>query len=385
VGLKMQVAISNWKKNSGWSVAEGADLKANLVIFFGQRSNLENGQCFADLKSRFPQAKIAGCTTGGQIWDGEVDDDVVTAMAIRFDATKVELVSASATDLGSSFEAGKNIGRQLMREDLRGIIILSDGLSVNGSELTAGMNSIVCKSVIITGGLAGDGALFKETLVWADQAPRQGQIAAIGLYGNAIQIGCGNAGGWDEFGPKRKITASKGNILQELDGQPALKLYKKYLGEEAADLPGSALLFPLLVYDPADLQHKVIRTVLAVDEASQSMTFAGDMPVGWTTQLMKGQFDRLTESAAEAVAIANSELKATYEDTATLLISCIGRRILMGEYVIDEVLASQSAMLRDSKMLGFYSYGEISPHAVSGMCELHNQTMTVTVFSEIAA
>ena len=237
---------------------------------------------------------------------------------------------------------GEAIGRALAADDLAGIFVLSDGLNVNGSELVAGITGVVGPKIPLTGGLAGDGAMFEETLVGADCAPQSGQVAAIGFYGPAIRIGHGSAGGWDEFGPRRRITRSTGNVLYELDGEPALDLYERYLGEEdARGLPGTALLFPLLIRDPAQPDQDVVRTVLAIDREARSMTFAGDVPEGWVAQLMRGNFDRLAAGAAEAARQARAGLGAARDqDGLAVLVSCIGRRLLMGQRIMDEVEAA---------------------------------------------
>jgi hypothetical protein len=250
----------------------------------------------------------------------------------------------------------------------------------------AGITEQVSRSVSLTGGLAGDGANFGQTLVGADCPPRAGAVAAVGFYGNAVRIGHGSAGGWDVFGPRRRITRSAGNVLYELDDEPALNLYERYLGEEEAKaLPGSALLFPLQIYDPARPEHQVVRTILAVDHAARTMTFAGDVPQGWTAQLMRGNFDRLAAGAADAARQAHAQLAGDIGgDSVAVLVSCIGRRLLMRQRTTDEVEAAGAELGPHTARVGFYSYGEISPHAASGMCELHNQTMTVTTIAEAA-
>jgi hypothetical protein len=212
-------------------------------------------------------------------------------------------------------------------------------------------------------------------------------VVAIGFYGKAIRIGHGSAGGWDLFGPRRQVTRSAGNVLFELDGEPALDLYERYLGpEDSKGLPGSALLFPIQVHDAAHPDSAVVRTVLAIDKDARSMTFAGDVPQGWTAQLMHGNFDHLAEGAADAGRQARAGLGASDGDSQfSLLISCIGRRLLMGQRTSDEVEAAGTELGGKTLKLGFYSYGEISPHAKSGVCELHNQTMTVTLFAEAGA
>lgn len=265
------------------------------------------------------------------------------------------------------------------------MFLLSDGLNVNGSELVNGLVAAIGPGIPLTGGLAGDGANFAETLVGGDCMPRSRLVVGIGFYGNAIKIGHGSAGGWDLFGPRRQVSKSAGNVLFELDGEPALDLYERYLGpEDSKGLPGSALLFPIQVHDPAQPDSAVVRTVLAVDHKSRSMTFAGDVPQGWTAQLMRGNFDRLAEGAADAARQARDGLKAGREDEQfSILVSCIGRRLPMGQRASDETEAAGAELGADTLRLGFYSYGEISPHAKSGICELHNQTMTVTSFAEV--
>jgi hypothetical protein len=245
---------------------------------------------------------------------------------------------------------------------------------------------VVGQKIPLTGGLAGDSALFEETLVGADCAPQSGRVAAVGFYGSAIRIGHGSAGGWDEFGPRRRITRSTGNVLFELDGEPALDLYERYLGEEdARGLPGTALLFPLLIRDAAQPDQDVVRTILAIDRAARSMTFAGDVPEGWIAQLMRGNFDRLAAGAAEAARQARTGLGADRDrDGLAVLVSCIGRRLLMDQRIMDEVEAAGAELGSKIPRVGFYSYGEISPHGSAGVCQLHNQTMTVTAITEAA-
>ena len=372
-----------WTEARGW---HGADVReADLVLYFGTRAALASGSRYGELREMFPQAHILGCSTGGQIRNDDIGDDEIAAVALRFDATKLRLAREAAPGPEHSRNCGEAIGRALKADDLAGIFVLSDGLSVNGSELVAGITSVVGSRIPLTGGLAGDGAKFEQTLVGGDCAPQDRTVAAVGFYGSAVRIGHGSAGGWDEFGPRRRITRSKGNVLYELDGQPALDLYERYLGEDAKGLPGTGLLFPLLIRDPAQADHDLVRTILAVDHAARSMTFAGDVPEGWSAQLMRGNFDRLAAGAAEAARQAAAGLgENIHQNGVAVLVSCIGRRLLMGQRTMDEVEAAGLELGSRMPRLGFYSYGEISPHHVSGLCELHNQTMTVTAITEAA-
>jgi hypothetical protein len=375
----------NWDSQTGWSPAADQAEKISLVFYFGAREVLECGNRYQELREMFPRAHILGCSTGGQISNGDVSDDGIVAAAIRFDSTKLRLVCRHVTDVSQSWSCGEAIGKALGDDDLASVFLLSDGLNVNGSDLVNGLVSAIGSGIPLTGGMAGDGANFAETLVGGDCLPQSRTVVGVGFYGKAIRIGHGCAGGWDLFGPRRQVTRSAGNVLFELDGEPALDLYERYLGpEDSKGLPGSALLFPIQVHDAEQPDSAVVRTVLAVDHDKRSMTFAGDVPEGWTAQLMRGNFDRLVDGAADAARQAQTSLKAGKDDHQfSIMVSCIGRRLLMGQHISDETEAAGAELGNSTLRLGFYSYGEISPHAKSGICELHNQTMTVTSFAEV--
>ena len=383
--IAMHVAQLTWSETARWSAAANGRTDADVIFFFGTRRALACGARYRELQAMFPHAHILGCSTGGQIRNADVVDDEITAAAIAFDATKLRVACAPAPCAERSRSCGHAIGQELAAGDLVGMFVLSDGLSVNGSELVAGIIDIVGNTVSVTGGLAGDGSEFQETLVGADCPPRKHIVAAVGFYGPAIRIGHGSAGGWDEFGPRRRISRSRGNVLFEFDGKPALDLYERYLGEdESRGLPGTGLLFPLRIFNPQRPDHDIVRTILAVDRQARSMTFAGDVPEGWTAQLMRGNFDRLAAGSAMAARQAADGIgQIRTGDQVAILVSCIGRRLLMGQHTADELEAARAEFDPQITQLGFYSYGEISPHRASGVCELHNQTMTVTTIAEV--
>ncbi|NOU29293.1 MAG: hypothetical protein HOO96_15435 [Polyangiaceae bacterium] len=375
-----------WSQGA-WSVrgASGDALPASLVFYFGAPGTLDDGARFRELAASYPNAHLIGCSTGGEILGREVLDQSVVALALQFAGTplatsRVRLEGDQAASAEASHRAGVELAKGLPKEGLRGLFLLSDGMNVNGSALVRGVREVVGDQVVITGGLAGDGASFKETWVGVDGAPERRCLGAVGFYGDAVRLGHGSAGGWDSFGPERRITRSEGNVLYELDGSPALALYKRYLGPRAADLPGSALLFPLRI-QRAPGEPPVVRTVLAVDEATQSMTFAGDVPEGARAWFMRASHDALVEGAETAAKSA----RGPSETQATILVSCIGRKLLMGQRVADEVESATDAVgdSASERSIGFYSYGEICPSAHDGAADLHNQTMTVTTIDEV--
>ena len=382
----MQVDQLRWAAHSGWTGAHQTVANPSLVLYFGDRFDIAGGERFRELRALYPDALIVGGTTGGQIDQADVVDAEVIATAVEFTDTRVRLATQDITDPAQSADCGRRLGAALAGDDLAGVFILSDGLAVNGSLLVSGIVEQLPPGTPLSGGLAGDGDRFESTLVSADSEPRPQIVAAIGFYGRKLSFGIGVSNGWDVFGPRRRITRSAGGTLFELDGKPALELYERYLGEDdAKGLPGTGLLFPIEITDPDRPEHRIVRTILGINREDGSMIFAGDMPEGWSAQLMRGDFDRLEASAGDAGLQAISQMHASRQDaTLAILISCVGRRWLLGQRITNELEAVEAGLGANVSRTGFYSYGEIAPHPISGACELHNQTIGVTVLCEAA-
>lgn len=382
----MNVLQHVWTRPGGWSPVPGATAPAGgpasrVVLVFGAPSALEDADALAALGRAYPGTPVVGCSTAGEIHGTRVLDGTIVATVVTFARSRIATatVELAAVD-GDSAEAGRRLGAGVARDGLRHVLVMSDGLTVNGSELTRGLAEWLPEGVVATGGLAGDGTAFSRTLVVAGGSAAPGRVTAVSLYGDALRIGLGTMGGWDPFGPDRLITRAEGNVLYELDGTSALTLYRRYLGPYAADLPSSALLFPLHVRRGED-EAGTVRTVLGIDDAAGTMTFAGDLPVGSYARLMRANFDRLIDGACGAAHAALVRRGGTPPRLA-LLISCVGRKIVLDQRVEEEVEGVRDAFGGSTALTGFYSYGEISPLVETAPCALHNQTMTITTISE---
>ena len=302
---------------------------------------------------------------------GQFSRNDFPAIPVNFATAELRLANYTINAPDQSHTCGSNLARQLNTEGLAGVFILSDRLNVNGSHLVAGFTSVLSSDVPISGGIAGDGAAFKETIVGANRAPRSNLVAAVGFNGPAIRIGNGSVGDWNVFGPRRTITKSEDNKLFELDGEPALDLYERYLGEDDVNnFPGFVLLFPPQISDPDRPNSNNVRTILGIDRVTLSIMFAGDMSKGSNDQLMRGTIDRLVAGSGSAAQQTNSTVGV--DGGKAIVVSCIGRRLMMGQRVIDEVEVAHEVLGSNRECIGFYSYGKISPHLTSGLCEFHN-------------
>jgi hypothetical protein len=371
----MQIAQISWSAKTGWEPAPEFSALADLVLVFADDAFFQTEACYIQLHGLFPQAHIVGCSSSGNVMGVEISDGNMVATVVRFAHSSVRMATDDVRPGVSAYELGVELMAELADPGLRHAFILSDGLQVNGSELAKGLNQA---GIPVTGGLAGDGTRFGRTWVMADAQACTGRIAALGFYGN-ITIKSGCFAGWEEFGAERIVTRSLGNVVYEIDSEPALSLYKKYLGEQAAELPASGLRFPLSI-QASRTEKALTRTLLAVDEAEQSLTFAGDVPQGYLCKLMRTNLDNLIDSAGFAANAAQAE-----NPDATglcLLVSCVGRRLVMGQLTGEELDIVQEKLGNGTAIAGFYSYGELAPFSDVMQCQLHNQTMTLTTFYE---
>ena len=373
-----QVSLSHPDTNA---LAPLAEIQPNLVLVFAAPRHFAQAGLTEALAAVFPDARRVGASTAGEISGQGVGEDSIVVTAIRFDKIATRIAATDLAGMEDSRAAGRRLAEQLLAPDLKAVILFSQGVGVNGSELIAGAVSVLGPHVPLTGGLAGDYGAFSQTWTLLDGRVSDRMMLAIGLCGDAVGFAHGSFGGWHSFGPARRATRARGNVLYELDGEPALDIYKRYLGEYAKDLPASGLLFPFALLSDDHQESGLIRTLLAVNEADGSLVLAGDVPENGYLRLMHASTEALVDGA-EAAAQAAGRMFHSDAPALGLLVSCIGRKLVMGDRVDEEVEAVGAVFGQGSVLTGFYSNGEISPFLETTDCKLHNQTMTVTYIAE---
>lgn len=390
-----------------------SDTQADLVLLFASPVLLRNTTFIAQLHTLIQQAPrtppLIGCSTAGEIAGTTVYEKSAVITLIRFEQdTQVHIASTALPKMRDSYQAGQTLGSSLQSHTtspslpLSAIWIMAPGLDINGSALINGLADVIGYEVPISGGLAGDDGAFLKTETLSDHGLDSRTVVAVGFYGSRLCFSRGSAGGWRSFGPRRQVTRSQDNVLYELDGQPALEIYRRYLGDYAKDLPASGLLFPFEMLDANDGTLGTVRTILAIDAAQGSLILAGNIEEGCYLKLMHAMSDHLIEGAERSVQRALQPLsnmswlssqpvsphsQSIDERPATghalaLLVSCVGRKLVMGDQVEEEIEVIADQLPQHVCIAGFYSYGEIGPLANGQQCKLHNQTMTLSILTE---
>jgi hypothetical protein len=381
--MTMRVEQCQWTAAGGWNPPLSSTTlaaSAQVVLLFGHASLVRTQECVARIRQAFPNAHVFGCSTAGEIQGSRVDNGTLALTALAFDHSRIATAQAPIETVDSGFVAGEHLIGQLNPRGLRHVFVLCEGLQVNASDLVRGINATLPPGVSASGGFAADGHAPQATLVWCDSEPRLSTAIALGFYGEGLHFGLSVTGGWRPFGPDRLITKSHKNVLYEIDGRPALELYKQYLGEHAAGLPAAGLMFPLELCLAPD-HKRVMRALIGVDESQQSITFAGDMPEGSHARFMMGHIEDLIDGALKAAKSSRDSMNGR-QPRLSLLVSCAARRFFLNQRVEEEVEAVREVLGEETALTGFYSYGEVAPPEAGGAAELHNETMSITSIAE---
>lgn len=377
----MKTFQTHWNGDIWVSDQEVRDLdgKQTLILVFGDIN--KHPLAIESLRKLAPMASITGCTTAGEIKDRQVIEQSLVVTIIAFEKNQIKMIKAGGDKSATNSRLlGQSLAQQLNEKPLLcHVMVISDGLGFNASQLIEGMTNELGVDIPVTGGLAGDNADFIKTYVLFNDEVTNSEVVAIGFYGKNLAVSCGTRGGWCAFGMERRVTKSDNNMLFELDDTNALSIYKSYLGELAEQLPASGLRFPLEISEE-NKTTKVVRTLLSVDEENGTITFAGNIPNGSTAQLMRSNVESLIDGSQEAGKICRQNMSHTPQ--VAILISCVGRKLVLKQLVEDEIEVIAEELGQQALLCGFYSYGEIAPYDKDCLAELHNQTMTITALSE---
>lgn len=377
----MKIVQACFTKAGGWKyLSDKIMLNNPLVLVFGNRLLLQDAEAFAGIKTEFPYSHFVYGSTAGEIAGTHVMEDSFSVVALDFEKSTFAVVTDNVYNHNNDASLlGAALYSQLPREGLTHIFSLAGGNYINGSALIEGLEKEINDNVALTGGLCGDDGRFECSIASYNGVPKEGEAVLVGLYGEDLEITYASFGGWQPFGPERVVTKSEGNILYEIDGKPALELYKKYLGEKANQELLSLLSYPLSITPPGK-DYAITRTILNIETDNNSIILAGNCPVGSKSQLLMASVFGIVDGAREAAERAMA--KRTKKPEAALLISCVGRKALMDQQVEEEIEQVQLVLGNTTAIAGFYSYGEMAPFSYSKSCELHNQTMTLTLISE---
>jgi hypothetical protein len=351
------------------------------AIRYNQRTLLKG------IRSISKDIPVIGCTTDGEITSSGLSSDTVAVLCLSADQIRFPTVSVPHLSKGS-FEAGVKIGDALYDCRCKYLQIFSDGLSGNATRVIDGIKKVLGDDIKIAGGAAGDGGQFRCTYQYGDDRILTDSIVAVGFAGD-FHYGVGVGGGWTPFGVAKRVTKSIDNIVYELDGQPALQVYEKFLGKYAALLPSVGVEYPLALLGPdgniEENGYVLSRATMGVDREKGAIRFAGDVPEGAFVKMTMGSEQDVIQAAQKAAEDAICQLKKkrpTAMPKAVFIYSCMARKIVLGSKAGEEFSHVKKGVGADTPTIGFYTYGEYAPVGKTNMSCFHNETITLTVIGE---
>jgi hypothetical protein len=372
----MKIDCAAWTRDHGWSTAlpEPDDRSAVVVALGSTRRAGAPVDAIHSITDRWKGHAVVGCSGLGTFSARGVDDDSLQVHVVRLDRGHARAAGVEIRREGTARRAARRVARELLSDDLVGIIVIADTGgpgAVNVTEIGRGFADVV-PHVPVVGGLAA-GAIHSER-AWAiaDGTATTGWITAVGVFGQDIDFAVGSSSGWEPCGPEQLVTKAHGNVVYELDGFSAAAEYARRADAIGCSRPH---ILPLAF---SDLDGRTtLRTVVHDDAPGGALVFAGDVPQGSTMRWTRTSCDSLVEAAGLAAKQASSG-----RDEFALGVSCSARRGVLGRRTAEEADVVSAALGTGSALAGFYGRGAIAP--VDGECDLMNQTIAIATISERA-
>lgn len=337
-----------------------------VSVFSGWPDKAALGELVHRLKKMLPNAVIVGSTTAGEIMSGYLSEKTAILNFMFFQKTDVRLLAIDFSDTPPE-EAAASLLESLREEEVAGV-----GLFVAQNDaLTHRFLSHLrplAPHIKVFGGIAGNTEEFGSYVFTGERALERG-VAAVCFLGGELRIQVSTSVGWRPLGPSFRITKmAGGNVIRELDGNPAQNIYQKYLGLSRADINGRNLLFPLCVERNGNL---IMRLPIDCTEDG-ALTIAGDCREGECVRLAYGDPSRILDASY------NSRIDImSFEPEAILLSNCVTRRIFLREDTNQELRPFQSI----APNAGLYVNGEISRDD-DGNVLLLNMSLVAASFRE---
>ena len=141
--------------------------------------------------------------------------------------------------------AGVQLAEKLKHPKLKGVILFSDGLTTEGTELVRGFQTVLQKGIPIAGALASD-AVMEHTWVNVNGELKSDTVCAVGLIGDKVELVCASGGGWELMSNKHVANRTSHQTIFEIDGRPACEVYTEMVGIETLEnIPWSSGPYPI--------------------------------------------------------------------------------------------------------------------------------------------
>ncbi len=378
---EQNTATLTYNSVTGWSQSfPNLDSENTLVVVFAAHEYCNLPEALGEICHAFPKSKIVGCSTPVVLCNGELLEETISVGVIRFQKTQIRLSSTSVNAFAESQAAGQHLSKELTDPNLKGVLIFSDGVTTEATELIRGLQEMLPPNVTIAGGLAS-GHTLDDTWIFCDGELKPFHVCAVGFIGDKVELTRATGGGWSLIGSQCKATKTSGRTLFELDGEPANDVYQRQVGSEVGfGLKQASIRYPLTLRLPG-LEMQIVRDINTIDEASGVIELAGDIPQGAIIQVMTTTEDEILDGVDEAIERMRSKTILPQNNALAICVSCAGRRTVLRNKTSEEAALAYDGLGHGIHQIGMYAFGEISTTS-SGPPQVHNETITMGLIRE---
>jgi hypothetical protein len=358
------------------ALALHGDDSALIVVFASEAYDLR--ALLTGIRSRTGSTPLIGCSTSGEIASDGPGDSGVVVIAVGGPGFLVRTAvarnaSQRLRDAGAEVAACASSSPMHPHQTL---LLLSDGLSGDQTEIVRGAYSVVGAAVPLVGGCAGDDLKMQRT--WQLYGDEVLDDAVVGAWlASDAPVGIGVQHGWSRVGEPMLVTGSEGSRVITLDDQPALDVYIDRLGipAEAQSSPEQFTQFALT--HPLGLSRRSgeeVRFIAGANLEDRSLTCIAAVPQGALVWMMEGD-DASVLAATDAACEEALDALGDRPPIGMLAFDCIARRGVLGDAGIGREVARIAGHGGGAPVAGFYTYGEIA--RTRGVNGFHNQTLVV--------
>lgn len=336
------------------------------------------------LARRWPTTRLLGCTASGVIAAGcEVEEGPAVSLTaallpgVRLTPFHIPRVGMPEPDEG--VDAWRNLVP--LDDDAQDpcFILLPDPFSCDSERLVVGLDAAWPRGIKI-GGIASGASRPGLVRLLLNRQVYAGGVVGMALSGD-IAVDTIVAQGCRPIGQPLFVTRASGNIIYELDGQPALMVLDQLfrsLGPQDQQLfrtslhLGLAMIDQQQVYRPGDF---LIRNIGGLDAETGALVAHATVDTHDVVQLHVR--DSAASSSELATLLSSYRLANPSTPAGGLLFSCLGRG--SGHY--GQPNHDTDAFIRfigDLPLGGFFCNGEIGP--VGGLTFLHGYTSAFALF-----
>lgn len=313
----------------------------------------------AQLRARFPDLQIAGCSTDGEIASGEgflEDSLVIKLFASDIIDFTVGIGRDAIADPAGATAAAVTQAKAGSDRPVGLCVTMLEGLGTNIRDLVGGLRTALGEGIPVVGGAAGDQLRFKGTRQMCNGVVTSDAVVVLMMHG-PLAISSGVSTGYTPLGQSHLVTKAQGAVVHEIDGRPAAELYADYLQQPS-------IFYPLAVHDETR-KSLVLSSPLNFDKDTGALHLVNPVAENSRVQLSTASREEIIDAARNAAGQAVAGFRGEKVEMA-LLFSCAGRRATLGTRTGEEFEAMRHVLGEGVPAAGFYCYGEISPEVQGG-------------------